>query len=85
MLSTMFNPIATPLANKDVRQPFDEFRRSVDEMPGNFCGRTMPTSDWSKERAATFGPIVERGGNDHFQNLQAILPGVGEERNVIHA
>jgi HSP20 family protein len=72
MLSTLFT--------NDVRQTLDQFRRSVDQMFENFYDQAMPTgSTASGERTWTFSPVIESGWNDHYLNLRAILPGVGEK------
>lgn len=70
------------LLPNDVRQTFDQFRRSVDQMFDNFYGyqtQQPASTNAGSAQGWTFSPVIESGWNDDFLSLRAILPGVSDK------
>lgn len=61
--------------NTDLRQTLDHFRRTVDQVFGNFGEPALARTD-ARNVENTFSPAIESAWTDQVLHLRAIIPGV---------
>ena len=71
MLNTMFS--------NDIRQPLDNFRRSVDRLFDDVYSSPARSTGETGRQEWTFSPVLESAWTNNSLHLRVILPGVSEK------
>lgn len=66
------------LVRRDIQQTLDHFRRTMDQVFGEFFGSSGFRATGSNGTQWSFVPAVETGWTDESLNLRFIVPGVSE-------